>query len=1056
MSNKKKIYTVATAHLDTVWNWDFETTVSKYIYNTLVDNFKLFEKYPTYKFNFEGSYRYELMEEYYPELFEKMKEYIKEGKWNVCGSAFENGDTNIPSPEALFRNILFGNSYFDERFGKRSVDIYLPDCFGFGWALPSIAHHSNLKGFTTQKLSWGGAYGTPFDIGKWYGVDGEYIYASTNPHDYYFTLTKLRNWDFVQKKLKENEKFDLDWTYIFHGIGDRGGAPTEKSVSFVENEAAKNNESDIEVYVAAADEIYHDIDNKLTEEQRNRLPEWKTELVMQNHGVGGYTSRAIGKRWNRRCEELADITERNSVAADYLGAYSYNQKALNRSWKRFIAHQFHDDLPGTSVERAYQRSWNDYAVSANQFAGELEASVTAVASLMKTDFCQGIPVVVSNPIEASRRSAVRMRLKNISKPFVRVFDENGKEVKSQVNSNENGICEVVFIAEVNSLGYRAYDVRPSDEPCRLESSISINSENVLENQKYIVTLNKNGNISSIIDKTLDEKELLKEPIALGLFKYSGSKPWPAWEMNFKEANKDADRIPTLVKISIEENGPARVAYKVVQKDKNRSVFTNYIALTDGGECVEVYSEIEWQALRTMAKNKFAFTCKNEKATFDLGLGAIQRGNMNEKLFEVPAQKWVDLTDESSQFGVSVISECKYGWDKYNDNTLRMTVLHTPKKNFRMDSMQSLMDIGLNRYSFAVFSHKGEVSAQTQLEARAFVQPMTAYAVDKHSGALKPHYSFGSVSTNDVIVRAIKKAESSDEIIVRLNEGTNKSVNGFTLELGEGIASARELYASEEYRGEAVVENGRLVADFKPYEVKTFALTLKDSAVKGKKPSCTPARLELDKNIITAQGTVKSDFDMNIPRELAPKTVTVNSIDFEISQTDNNCTVMSGQKIDISKNTDKLCLLCASLTDDKEVEFEVDGEGVSKEILASSRRFAAWDLVDLGDVAYVKQGKIGFEATHCHIVGKDSIAKILYFYVVEIDVKGKKEVTLPIDSEIVVLSATEYSGAKGEALTPVFDEVDKSREQTFYFNFSEMVYYGLCSIGKLGRKLFRRD
>ena len=138
---------------------------------------------------------------------------------------------------------------------------------------------------------------------------------------------------------------------------------------------------------------------------------------------------------------------------------------------------------------------------------------------------------------------------------------------------------------------------------------------------------------------------------------------------------------------------------------------------------------------------------------------------------------------------------------------------------------------------------------------------------------------------------------------------------------------------------AVVENGRLVCDFKPYEIKTFALTLKESTVKGKKPVCTPAKLTLDKNIITSQGTVKSDFDMNIPRELAPKRLTVNSIDFEISQTDNNCAVMCGQKIDISKSTDKLCLLCASLTDDKEVEFEVDGEGVSKEILASSRRFA---------------------------------------------------------------------------------------------------------------------
>ena len=126
MSNKKKIYTVATAHLDTVWSWDFETTVSKYIYNTLVDNFKLFKKYPTYTFSFEGSYRYELMEEYYPELFDKMKEYIKEGRWNVCGSSFENGDVNIPSPEALFRNILFGNSYFDKKFGNREKGCFQP------------------------------------------------------------------------------------------------------------------------------------------------------------------------------------------------------------------------------------------------------------------------------------------------------------------------------------------------------------------------------------------------------------------------------------------------------------------------------------------------------------------------------------------------------------------------------------------------------------------------------------------------------------------------------------------------------------------------------------------------------------------------------------------------------------------------------------------------------------------------------------------------------------------------------------------------------------------
>lgn len=1040
MSDKKKIYTVATAHLDTVWSWDFEKTVSEYIYNTLVDNFKLLKKYKTYKFNFEGSYRYELMQEYYPELFEKMKKYVESGRWNVCGSAFENGDTNIPSPEALFRNILIGNSYFDKTFGKRSKDIFLPDCFGFGWALPSIARHSNLLGFTTQKLAWGSAYGVPFDIGKWYGVDGNYIYASTNPHDYYFTLTQLRNWDFVQNKLKVNAKYDFDWTYIFHGIGDRGGAPKEKSVEFVENEVAGNKDSNIEVYVAAADEIFRDIENKLTDEQKNKLPQWKTELVMQNHGVGGYTSRACGKRWNRRCEELGNIAEVNSVAAEYLGAADYNRNVLNRAWKRAIAHQFHDDMPGTSVQRVYRRSWNDLALSANQFTSELENAACGVSTLMKTDFCQGIPVMVSNPVEADVNSAVTIYLDGIKTQYVRVFDEAGKEVKSQVNSDKNGVKEILFIADVKSLGYRVYDVRPSDIPCRLESDLKISTENIVENEKYIVTLNKMGNITSILDKTMGEKELLREPVILGLFKYTGSKEWPAWEMNFKEADKEADRIPRIVSISVEETGPARAAFKVVQQDKNRSRFTYYIALTSGGKCVEVYSEIEWQNLCTMAKHRFSFTCKNKQATFDLGLGAIKRGNMSEKLFEVPAQKWADITDESGEYGVSVISECKYGWDKYSDDTLRLTVLHTPKKNYRIDSMQSMMDIGLNRYSFAIYSHEGADLAETQLEARKFVQPLTAYECSKHSGPLGPDYSFGGVSSNDVIIRAIKKAEDSDEIVVRLNEGAGKSVEKFILTLGEGIESAREIYASEEQLGDAVVENGKLVTSFTPYQIRSFALTLKNSSIKAQKPVSKPAQLEFDKNIITSNGEQSGDFEKNIPRELIPEIITANGIDFAVSKTNNNACVMKGQTVRLSGNADKLCLLCASFGGDKDVKFDVDGEIISRTILSADEPFAGWDLPDLGDVAFVKHGKLGWEATHSHTNGKDNIVKGLCFYITEIDVKGKNTVILPVDKDIIVISASEVKNRGGKIVSKTFDEVDKDREQTFYMTFGEFLRY----------------
>lgn len=1033
----KKIYTVATAHLDTVWSWDFEETVSKYIYNTLVDNFKLFEKYPTYTFSFEGTYRYELMQEYYPELFEKMKEYIKQGRWNVCGSSFENGDVNVPSPEALFRNILIGNSYFDKTFGKRSCDIYLPDCFGFGWALPSIAAHANLMGFTTQKLAWGSAYGIPFDIGKWQGVDGNEIYASVNPHDYYFTLKKLRDWDFVQKKFKENEKYDLDWTYIFHGIGDRGGAPEEATVSFVENEIKKNKDSDIEVVAAAADEIYYDIDEKFSDEQKAKLPVWKNELVMQNHAVGGYTSRAVGKRWNRRCEELADMAERAGVISSYSGAADYNKKGLTRSWKRFIAHQFHDDIPGTSCQRVYRRSWNDYAVSMNQFAVELDGSMSAFSGLMKTDFCTGIPVMVFNPVEAQRHGAVTVRLNDVKDPYVRVFDENGKEVMSQVKSADGGVLEVVFIADVKSLGTRVYDVRSGDRPCTAKSSLSISTENVMENQKYIVSLNKNGDITSIIDKEQDELEILKEPISLGLFKYNGSKEWPAWEMNFKEANRNADRIPNLATVTVLEQGPARVAFEVIQKD-DRSTFKNIIALSDGGEVVEVYSEIEWQSLRTMAKNKFAFTAENGKATFDLGLGAIERENMSEKLFEVPAQKWVDLTDRSGEFGVSVISECKYGWDKFNNNTLRMTVLHTPKRNYRIDSMQSFLDLGLNRYSYAIYSHKGKVGADTQMQARQFIQPMTAYVCKKHNGVLGSEYSFGSVSTNDVIIRAIKMAEEGDEIVVRLGEGTKKEIKDFTLCLGEGIESAKEIYASEEYKGEAVVREGCLVTDFKPYEIKSFALKLRKPHISANKIKCSPFALNYDRSIITKQGKT-ADFEYTIPYEITPDKFKFNQIEFEICKDKNNALIANGQTLKIDDDAEKIVFLCASMGSDKNAEFLVDDKIVNVKINSCFEHFARWDLYDFGETAYIKNGKLAFEATHCHKNGKDCIAKGMYFYLAEIDVKGAKTLMLPVESDIVIIAASKVSGVCASLSTPVYDEV-KPRAFSFYLTFKEKIWY----------------
>ena len=181
---KKKAYAVSTAHLDTVWRWDLRKTIEEYLPDTLRKNFDLIERYPDYCFNFEGAFRYQLIEEYYPLAFAEIQNLVKRGNWYPAGACYENGDVNIPSPEALFRNILLGNRYFQEKFGVQSKDIFLPDCFGFGQALPSVMKYAGLLGFTTQKLSWGSAYGVPFTLGYWQGVDGSRVLACPNARSY--------------------------------------------------------------------------------------------------------------------------------------------------------------------------------------------------------------------------------------------------------------------------------------------------------------------------------------------------------------------------------------------------------------------------------------------------------------------------------------------------------------------------------------------------------------------------------------------------------------------------------------------------------------------------------------------------------------------------------------------------------------------------------------------------------------------------------------------------------------------------------------------------------
>lgn len=1007
---KKKVYAVATSHLDTVWRWNLATTIKEYLPDTLEKNFDLADKYPRYKFNFEGAFRYQLAEEYYPKHFEYLKGLIEKGSWNVAGSSYENGDVNIPSPEALFRNIIYGNGYFKEKFGKESCDIFLPDCFGFGYALPSIMKHAGLKGLTTQKLSWGSAYGVPFDLGLWQGVDGSKVYACLNAQSYRYKFSgDIRGDISVINKITQNAfESGIPQTLHLYGTGDWGGAPTEESVQAIEESVEKNAGSDFEVVSATSDEIFRDLD-KLPKSETARLKTWNNELLMTSHGAGAYTSRAMNKRLNAQNENIADIAEKMCIAAEANGVYKYPKENLSRAWKRVIQHQFHDDITGTGNMDIYIDGQSDYYASISEFETELDSAAGAMANELNTSFVTECGVAVYNPSPFRRKNAVSAHIKLVhNSTFVKVLDATGKEVPSQIIKKSGKEFDIVFIADVNAMGYAVYDVVPANKACEIKTDLAV-SLHTLENEKYRVIFNKNGDLATVIDKK-NNINVLDAPIKMAGLTDIGDLPYPAWEMRKKDIDREPEFFANSPEFEIIEAGPARIAIKV-SRELDHSFIDQIIYLESGGEFIRVENTVDWRNRRTMLKAVFPFSCYNKTASYDLGLGVIKRENNSEKLYEVPAQKWADITAGSGKYGVSVFSDCKYGWDKPSSNTLRLTCLHTPTGAFTKQARQDLLDIGRNNFAFGIFSHEGGFANGTQRQSEIFQKPLIAYQTSsRREGSLESGYSFLKINNENAILRCCKLAEDGDGIIVRVNEGSGEALKNVELTFAARILEASECLANEQAIKKADSKSKKLKFDLAPYGIKTFRIKLEAPDKKGRENF---KKLDLEYN---SKGFTKNESMRNVilqgsgcslPAELCPQGFTAGGVSFKMPDTQASSDVMvaRGQTIDLPKSMTKLYIAAASTLGDRDATFYLDGREKQIKIAAMTEHYGNWDMAGLNIKAAHKNVPIAFEFTHTHHPEGDIPNGKAYFYLYELDIRNAKTLTLPEDNRIIILAMT---------------------------------------------------
>ncbi|HEX7958862.1 MAG TPA: glycoside hydrolase family 38 C-terminal domain-containing protein, partial [Terriglobales bacterium] len=838
---------------------------------------------------------------------------------------------------------------------------------------------------------------------------------------------------------------------------DRAGPAPEGA------QPVKVGDGPVRILSTKADQMFLDIKPEWTA----KLPRYKGEMELTNHSAGSLTSETYHKRWNRKNELLADAAEKASIAAAWLGGRPYPLERLDNAWTLVMGGQFHDIQAGTATPKSYEFSWNDDVIAMNQFSDVLTSATSAVASTMDTQ-AKGTPVVVYNPLNIQREDVVEATVSfpNGTPKAVRVTGPDGKEVPAQLTGGADH-PKVLFLAKAPSVGYVVYDVQPADS-ATAASTLKVN-ESSLENARYVVKLDQNGDVSSILDKSIN-KELLSAPARLA-FQTEHPFDWPAWNMDWTDQQKPPrGYVEGPAKVRVLENGPVRVAVEVSrQAEDSNFVQTISLAAGDAGNRVEFGNVIDWKAKEAALKATFPLTASNPKATYNWDVGTIQRGNNEEKKFEVASHQWFDLTDKSGAYGVTILSDCKYGSDKPDDKTLRLTLIYTPGLgggNGKSYSDQITQDWGHHEFTYGLAGHRGDwKQAQTDWQGYRLNQPLIAFESSKHPGALGKSFSLLNVNNSRVRVLAFKKAEQSDDLIVRLVELDGKPAQNVRIGFAAPVTSAREVNSQEEPIGNAAPTGGALVANFTPYQLHTYAVKLGSSKAKAAAPQSQPVALNYDQAVATAQQTPsQSGFDSqghSLPAEMLPTDIAYDGVHFKLAQAVDgkpNAVAAKGQTIELPSGAfNRVYLLAASADGDQKATFKAGDKAVDLTIQNWGGYIGQWDnrtwnkheeqipprpgapadapprtrtVLEYTGLTpgFIKTASVAWYASHHHNPdGTDEPYSYSYLFAYPIDLPANaKTLTLPDNDKIRILAITvaNESGQLWPA-QPLYDTLERS-------------------------------
>lgn len=814
---------IGHTHIDIAWLWTVAQTREKTIrsFSTVLE---LMEQYPEYKFMSSQPILYQFVKEEAPKLYQKIKERVAEGRWEVDGAMWLESDCNIPNGESLVRQILKGHQFMKEEFDVESKSLWLPDVFGYSAAIPQILKKSRIPYFTTTKIAWNQYNQLPNDTFLWKGIDGSQVfvympttsdYNNKNSRKVSFTdkmntttYTGIINPNMTLGTYQRFQNKDLsEDTLMLYGYGDGGGGPTKDML-----EQAKR----LSYGLPGIPRLKLEFEQKFLDRTYNKIahlpdmPTWDGELYFEYHR-GTYTSIAKNKLHNRRCENLYEQLEILSAMTGK-NHEEQVQMVIQKGWDIILLNQFHDIVPGSSIKEVYEQTDIEYKkIEEDGFKLRQELLIRLNQQKSK----QSKQFIVANTQGFKRNGMVIIPTKTEW-----VIDEVGNTYPVQKTVDHDS---VIWVNDVPGLGYKVFQHIDGLEVAKEDKKTSKWEWNgTFENEYYSAKFNEKMELISLVER-VNHRELLKENRVGNELILFEDRPmnWDNWDVDVYYQRKrfmpDAISKPVVT-----EHGPVRYTVQV-KYQFGKSMIVQDIHFYTNSPRIDFENHANWQTHHVLLKANFPVNINSRKATFEIQYGNVERetttnNSWDQAKFEVCGHKWMDFSEEG--VGISLLNDCKYGYSaQHGEMALTLIKAGTyPNKD---------ADMGEHEFTYSIYPHHQRwQEAQTICEAYNLNVPLIASEIlsnefeQESFNEVKWEENYLSCSQKNCFVETIKSAEDGNGNILRLYENENKAVDA-VITINDGISKAWEVNLLEEIEQPLEINEGKIKIHFNPYEIKSI-------------------------------------------------------------------------------------------------------------------------------------------------------------------------------------------------------------------------------------------